>query len=106
MLNFLNAIASILRKIFVPLSFLLPWCAPFAGLFALFGSLGLMSDSLASSINGFAASLSGAPLSLYLSQANTVFPLTEALGWALGLMTLKVAATLFRMFKSWVPTMN
>lgn len=93
-------------KLFNPVAFLLPWCAPLAGLFAMAGVLGTMADNLSASINSLAAAMRGMPGSGLVAMANTMFPVSEAIGIFSLLLTLRISCVVFRMVKSWIPTVN
>lgn len=101
-----KGLKGLVDKIWMFLVPLFPAAAPFAILLALLGAIDANYTTLVSGINGLAAHVAGMPAAGWLGQANRIIPITEILAMLLALLTLRIAATVVRFIKSWIPTVN
>lgn len=79
---------------------------PLGTILGLFTLLITYADDIHTQVGIFASYVGSSTWGAYYAKINVIIPMTEALGIAGVLLTLKGLTTLARWVKSWIPTVN
>lgn len=104
MIGFLNSIKTLLLKMWSPMALIMPFFGPIAVLWGLFVAVSDNVTLITTTIGGLSAYVQPFPISDTMAMANRFFPVTEGLGMIGVIITLRIATSIVRIIKSFIPT--